>query len=169
MRTQWADAPLRRYDDWCPNAGNGVKLTRFPVGQPDAAVGCGFAWQVTLVQSVTWREFEKIGHRSADEVRMWRAAVAPAINVRPDDFARGIDVITIEARAMIDVFAGDPEATGRSAISFSTAGNPGGRDSVAPAVKISFLRPQTHGDRGPPGMPIRHIRLDHFSHGAAAI
>ena len=70
---------------------------------------------------------------------------------------------------MINIFAGDLEATGRSAISFSTAGYPGRRDPVAPAIKIGFLRPQADSDRGPAGMPIRHVRLDHFRHGAAAI
>src|SRR5262245_43570995 len=126
------------------------------------------ARQVPLVQSVTGREFEKVGHRSADEVRMWRAAVAPAIDVGLHDSARGINVVAVETGAMVDVFAGDPEATGRSAISFSTARYPGGRDPVAPTIKISFLCPQAHGDRGPARMPIRHVRLDHFSHGAAA-
>ena len=168
FRTPSPDAPLRPYDDWRPDTGHVVKLARFPIGQPDASMGGRLARQITLVQSVTRGELQKVGHRSADEVRMRRAAVASAIDVGLNDSARGINVVAVETGAMIDIFAGDPKATDRSPVSLSTTRYPGRRDPVAPAIKIGFLRLQAHSDRRSAGVPIRHIRLDHFSHGAAA-
>ncbi|HEY3660428.1 MAG TPA: hypothetical protein VGK91_04300 [Candidatus Udaeobacter sp.] len=47
------------------------------------------------MQSVPRREFEKVGHGSANEVRMRRFAVTPAIDVGLHDPARVINVVTI--------------------------------------------------------------------------
>lgn len=69
---------------------------------------------------------------------------------------------------MIFVFADDLKATNRSAVSFSTAGDPGRRGSVLAAVKIGFLPPQVHDDRRPAGMPLRYVRRNQVGHGAAA-
>ena len=69
---------------------------------------------------------------------------------------------------MIFVFTDDLKATNRSAVSFSTAGYPGGGGSVLSSVKIGFLLPQAHDDRWPAGVPLRQVRRDHFGHGGAA-
>jgi len=73
------------------------------------------------MQSVPRREFEKVGHRGAYEMRIPGCAVTPAIDVGFHDLARGINIITIETGAMIFVLANDLKATSRSAISFSAA------------------------------------------------
>jgi hypothetical protein len=99
---------------------------------------------------------------------MRRSAVTPAIDVGFHDPARVINVIAIETGAMIFVFTEDPKATDRSAVSFPTTRYTGRRDSVLPAVELGFLRPQGDDDRRPAGMPVRQIRRDHLSHGAAA-
>lgn len=122
-QTIWVPVLLGVYHDWCPDARGIKELARFPMGHPDAAVRCGHARQVSLVQAVARREFEKVGHRSADKVRTWRLAVAPAIDVGLHDLARGINVVAIEAGAMIFVFPSDTKATNGSTMSFSTAGD----------------------------------------------
>src|SRR5258705_12637381 len=99
---------------------------------------------------------------------MGRFAVTPDIDVGLHNSPRGINVVAIDAGAMIFVFTDDLKATNRSAVSFSTAGYPGRRGSVLSSVKIGFLCPQVHDDRWPAGMPLRQVRGDHFAHGAAA-
>src|SRR6266850_3477339 len=145
----WRDESLRSYHHRCPDAGGVIKLARFPIRHPDTPVGGGLARQVTLVQSVAGREFEKVGHRGANEMRMRWPAVTPAIDVGLHDFVPGINVVAIETGAMIFVFTEDLKATDRSAVSFPTTRYPGRRDSVLPAVEIGFLRPQVDGDRRP--------------------
>src|SRR5437588_2843846 len=101
-------------------------------------------------------------------MRVWRFARVPAIDIGLHDFARDINVITIETGAMIFVFTDDLKATNRSAVSFSTAGYPGRRGSVLSSVEIGFLLPQAHHDRWPAGMLLRQVRRDQVAHGAAA-
>src|SRR6266496_3391257 len=101
-------------------------------------------------------------------MRMRRSAVTPAVDVGLHDFARGINVITIETGAMIFVFTDDLKATNRSAVSFSTAGYPGRRGSVLSSVEIGFLLPQAHHDRWPAGMLLPQLRRHPVAHGAAA-
>jgi len=109
------------------------------------------------VQSVARREFEKVGHRRAHKVRMWLSAVTPAIDVGLNDPARVINVVTIEAGAMICVFTDDAKATNRSAVSFATAGYAGRRSSITSSVEIRFLLPQAHDDRWPTGVTLRYF------------
>jgi hypothetical protein len=80
---------------------------------------------------------------------MRRFAVTPDVDVRLHDFARGINVVTIETGAVIFVFTDDLKATNRSAVSFSTAGYPGRRGSVVSSVEIGLLLPQAHDDGRP--------------------
>src|SRR5437762_14387526 len=107
------------------------------------------------VHSVAWREFEKVGHRRAYEVRMRLSAVTPAIDVGFHDPARVINVVTIEAGAMICVFADHLKATNRSAVSFATTGYARGRSSITSPVEIRFLLPQPHDDGRLAGMTLR--------------
>src|SRR5207237_10758004 len=129
---------------------------------------CGHPWQVALVQSVAWREFEKVGHRRAYEVRMRRSEVTPAIDVGFHDPARVVDVVTIETGAMICVFADNVKATNRSAVAFATTGYAGRRSSITSPVEIRFLPLQAHNDRWPAGMTFRHLRRDEIGYSAAA-
>jgi hypothetical protein len=78
---------LRSYHHRCANVGNLIKLTRFPIRHPNAAVRCGLPWQIALVQSVARRELEKVGHRGAYEVGMRWFGVTPAIDIRFHDTA----------------------------------------------------------------------------------
>ena len=160
---------LRLYYHRCPNVGSVIKLTRFPIRHPNASVRRGLPWQIALVQSVARRELEKVGHRGADEVGMWRLAVAPAIDIRFDDTARVVNVVTIDTGAMILVLARDLKATNRSVISFATAGYAGRRGYIPRPVDISFLCPQAHDDRRPARMTLRQIRCDQIGHSAAAV
>jgi len=106
-------------------------------------------WQVAQVQSVTRREFEKVGHRGAYKVRMLRSAFTPAIDVGLHDPARVINVVTIETGAMIFVLTNDLKATSRSAVSFATAGYAGRRSSMTCAINIRFLLLQADYDCWP--------------------
>src|SRR5438034_9962735 len=99
---------------------------------------------------------------------MRRFAVTLDIDVGLHDFARGIDVVAIDAGAMFFVFTDDLKATDRSTVSFSAAGYPGRRGSVFSSVKIGFLLSQAHDDRWPAGMPLWQIRRDQIGHGATA-
>src|SRR6266568_403899 len=120
------------------------------------------------MQSVARREFEKVGHRCAHKVRVRRSAVTPAIDVGLHDPIRVINVVTIEAGAMIFVLTDDLKATSRSAVSFSATGYAGRRGSIPSAVEIGFLLPQAHHDRWPAGMTLRQVRRDYVGQGAAA-
>ena len=83
----------------------------------------GNAGQISLVQSVTGRELDEEWHRRADEMRMGRLAVLPAIDVSFHDAAGIVDVTAVETRAMIDVFPDHAEMPDRSAMAFATTGN----------------------------------------------
>src|SRR5260221_10443978 len=120
------------------------------------------------MQSVARREFEKVGHRCARKVRVRRSAVTPAIDVGLHDPTRVINVVTIEAGAMIFVLTDDLKPTNRSAVSFSATGYPGRRGSVPSAIEIGLLLPQAHDDRWPAGMTLRQVGRDQVAHGAAA-
>ena len=120
------------------------------------------------MQSVARREFEKVGHRGAHEMRMRRSPVPPAIDVGLHDPARVIKVITIQTGAMIFVLTNDLKATNRSAISFSATGNAGRRSSITSAVEIGFLLSQAHDDRWPAGMTLRQVRRGQVVHSATA-
>src|SRR5439155_19310808 len=141
---------------------------RFPTRHPDTSGRCGNARQGALVQSVARRELEKVGHRGPHEMRVWRFARAPAIDVGLHDPARVINVVTIETGAMIFVLTDDLKATSRSEVSFSATGYAGRRGSIPSAVAIGFLLPQAHHDRWPAGMTLRQVRRDQVGHGAAA-
>src|SRR6185312_5615519 len=58
------------YDDGCSNMDGVITLTRFPIRHPNATVRCRFPGQITLVQSVAWRELDKVGHWCAYEMGM---------------------------------------------------------------------------------------------------
>jgi hypothetical protein len=118
---------------------------------------CGYPRQVTLVQSVARREFEKVGHRGAHEMRMRRFGITLAINVGLHDVARFINIVTIESGAMTLVFTYDLKAINRGAVSFATTGYAGPRGSIPSAVEIGFLRPQAHDDRRPARMTLRRF------------
>src|SRR6266478_5096081 len=120
------------------------------------------------MQSVARREFEKVGHRCAHKVRVRRSAVTPAIDVGLHDPTRVINVVTIEAGAMIFVLTDDLKATNRSAVSFPATGNAGRRSSVTCAIEIGFLLSQAHDDRWPAGMTLRQVRRDQVVHSATA-
>ena len=96
---------LRLYHHRCPNVSGVIKLTCFPIRHSNASVRCGLPWQVALVQSVARRELEKIRHRGAYEVGMRWFGVTPAIDIGFHDSARTINIVTIDAGAMIFVFA----------------------------------------------------------------
>src|SRR5947208_2761673 len=89
--TSWVDCNMNGllglYHHRRPNVSSTVKLARFPIGHPNASMRCGHAWQVTLMQSVARREFEKVRHRGTHEVRMRRLAIAPAIDIGFHDLA----------------------------------------------------------------------------------
>src|SRR5882757_4525308 len=64
----WEVAPprapfLRFYHHQCAEVSSAIKLARFPIRHPNASVRCRHPRQIALVQSVTRREFEKVGHR----------------------------------------------------------------------------------------------------------
>jgi len=109
------------YHHGCADVSGVVKLTRFPIGHPDASMRCGHPRQVTLMQSVARREFYKVRHRGAHEVRMRRSAVTPAVDVGLHNVARIVNVVTIETGAMIFVLTNDLKVTRGSAVSFSAA------------------------------------------------
>ena len=81
----------------------------------------GHARQITLVQSVAWREPEKVGHRGAHEVRMRGSVITPAIDISLNDVARVINIVTVDTGAMILVLTDDLKVTSRSTVSFSAA------------------------------------------------
>ena len=114
--------------------GGVKKLSRFPIRHPDASVRGSHAGQVALVQSVAWREFEKVGHRSAREVRMRRSAVTSAIYVGLHHVAGIINVVTVNIGAMIFVLTNDLKPANGRAVSFTTTGYARRRSSMAAAV-----------------------------------
>src|SRR6266576_1757677 len=72
---------LRFYHHHGAEVGGVIELARFPIRHANASVCCRPPRQVALVQSVARREFEKVGHRAANEVRVRRFGVTPAIDV----------------------------------------------------------------------------------------
>jgi hypothetical protein len=95
-------------------------------------------------------------------------AVTPDIDVGLHNPPGSINVVAIDAGAMILIFTDNLKATNRSAVSFSTAGYPGGGSSVLSPVEIGLLLPQAYDDRWPARMPLRQVRGDQVADGAAA-
>ena len=149
---QFGSITLRFYYHHCANVDGVIKLARFPIRHPNASVRCRHPRQITLVQAVTGRELDKVGHRRANEVRMWRFAVTSAIHVGLHDAARAINIVTIKTGAMIFVLTGDLKSANRSSIPFATTGYARRRRSIPCAVEIGFLCPQAYNDRRTTGM-----------------
>ncbi len=73
-------------------------------------------------------EFDKVGHRRSEEMSVRWPRLLPHIHVGFHDNAIFIDVISVEAGAVVVVFADDPETTRGSFISFTTGRNSGIRN-----------------------------------------
>src|SRR5437867_1799598 len=101
-------------------------------------------------------------------MRVRRFLVTPDIDVRLHDLPRAINVVAIDTRAMIFVFADDFKATSWSAISFPTAGYPGFSGSIPSAIEVGFLLLQAHDDCWLAGMPLRQVGRDHVADRGAA-
>jgi hypothetical protein len=86
---------------------------------------------------------------------MPRFGVTPAINIGFHDVARVINIVTINAGAMIFVLTEDLKATNWGSIPFATTGYARRSGSMSSAVEIGFLCPQAHDDRRPSGMRLR--------------
>jgi len=145
-----------------------IELACLPVRHPDTSVWCWHPRQIPLVQPVTWRELQKVGHRRPDKVRMRRFCRSPDIDIRFYDAARVIDVVTVNARAMILVLTNHSKPANRSTVTLAATGYPRWRCPLPGAIEIRFLCPQADDDRWPPRMRFRQVRCHHVCHGAAA-
>lgn len=145
-----------------------IKLPCFPVRHANTPVRSRFARKITLMQPVARREFKEEGHRRTFEMSVWRLGMAPCVDVRHDNAALRINIIAVETGVMIDVLAQNTEAANRRPMSLPPARNTGGRNERFPSIKIGLLRMQAHHDRGAAGMPLRHVRLEHFGQRVAS-
>src|SRR5437870_1811513 len=116
--------------------GGIVELARFPIRHPDAAVRRRHPWQIALVQPKARRKLEEERHRRADELGVSRLRSAPDILVGAVDVPRSVAIGTIDAGALIQVFADDAEMSYRRAMSLASIRNSGGRDQHPAAIEI---------------------------------
>ena len=94
------------------------------------------------MQSVARRELEEnTGIGAPTKCECGGLGAAPSIDVGFHDATRIVNIVTIEAGAMIFVLPDNLEVTNRSAISFATTGYARRRGFMLAPVEIGFLRP----------------------------
>lgn len=122
----------------------GEELARFPIGHPHTAVRGGVAGEVAGVQAVAGLEFHEKGHGRADEVGAGRPALFPGVYIGFHDCAVGVDVIAIQAGAVVAIQAQDLEMPGGSGIALAAGRDAGLGDRIAAAQEHGALPAQAH-------------------------
>src|SRR6516162_7329186 len=74
---------------------------------PDTAVGGWIPGQVPLVHAHTAGDAHEVGHRRAFEYRAGRFRILRHVDVLLDDVSGSVDVITVQARGVIQILLDD--------------------------------------------------------------
>ena len=91
------------------------------------------------------------------------------IDIRAHDSSIAIDIVAVNARAMIFVLKNDAEAPRRRAIPFASTRDARARGELLAAVEVGLLLAQIDDDGRRTGtMRRRDVRRHHIAHGAAA-
>src|SRR5258708_34953221 len=96
-------------------------------------------WHVALMHCVTAVEMHAVRHFRRIEMRALRAAIFPHVDVRHNDVACAVDVITELAREMVFVFRDYGIVTGRRGKTFLAARNGRLSDKAFAFIKVRLL------------------------------
>src|SRR5438067_4903696 len=98
-------------------------------------------------------------------MRVGGLRILAAVDVRPHHSARIIDVIAIQARAMVHILSNHLESADRRAVPFASAGDARCGGAMFSPVKINLLFAEIDHDGRAPGMSLRHMRGDQVGDG----
>ncbi|HYJ05176.1 MAG TPA: hypothetical protein VEX43_08580 [Chthoniobacterales bacterium] len=143
--------------------GRGIEKKLGDYGrQTDASVRSGIWRDVTLVHGVTAFEKHGVRHARAVEMGPGRAAIA-GIDIRYDDIAKVVHVITEPGRDMVFVFPDHAILAGRRGKAGFARGNGRFADKRFALEEISALFPDTDDDSGSAGDTIAVPGIRHGS------
>lgn len=120
------------------------------------------------VQPIARLELHIERHGSAAKTGARRFATLSYIDVGFYDCSVAINVVPVKAGTVIAVFANDPEAPGRSSITFPASGDVGRSNLVPPSSEDGPLLIQLHDYGSPPFMKTGDMGSDHIAYRAAA-